>query len=95
MITIPGATVPAIAPELLRNADTRIPLKFRNVASHSATQIVISTNQRLFASSGSKTYAIDDATKVSTAGNHGRFSTHCMKIATNPHLGPNASLTHR
>ena len=36
-----------------------------------------------------------EATKVSTAGNHGRFSTHCIEIATNPHFGPNASFTQR
>ena len=95
MIRIPGITVPSSAPELLRKLDSFMPLKLIQVANHSVTMIVPKTNQRLVASAGLNTYAIDDATKVSTAGNHGRFSTHCMKIATKPQRGPNACFTHR
>ncbi len=95
MISTPGMSVPAMAPELLRKADSFIPRKLRNVASHRLAITTMNTNQRLFASAGLNTYAIAEATKVSTAGNHGRFSTHCIEIATKPHFGPNASFTHR
>ena len=54
-MSTPGMSVPAIAPELLRNAESFIPLKFRNVASQRLTITTMNTNQRLFASAGSNT----------------------------------------
>ena len=81
-------TVPVIAPEELKKADSFIPLKFTNVHTHMAIQITATVYNLLLAISGLNINAILDATKASIAGNQGRFSTHCMNMATKPQSGP-------
>ena len=95
MISNPGKIVPQMAPEELKKAENLMLRKFAKVASQIAIQITIITKALFSASAGLKTYAIAEAAKAKTAGYHGKFSTHCIKIATNPHLSPNASRTQR
>ena len=95
IIIMPGTIVPEITPDELKKADSFIPLKFRKVAPQTHTQIRIITKNLFSAKDGSKINAIAEATNANAAGYHGRFSTHCIKIAIKPILGPKASLTHK